>query len=307
MLSPSGRHRFRWIPQSCLVGLMLSLGGINCGPDPEIEGEDGAPMLLIPAGEFTMGGKLEDFADHPNLAAYDSFEERPAHRVRVTGFYLDKFEVTNGRYGRFLDELRSTGGTSISHPDHPPDLDHGQADLAGQAIGPEFRGNSQPAVGVSWYSAYAYCGWAGKRLPTEAEWEYAARGSGEYRKYPWGNQEPDADGIWRANYLPDQGRSEDGYESTAPIGSYLDGLSPFGVADMAGNASEWVNDWMDFKLYLKRTGIEPDPQGPESGEFRVIKGGSSFTKRHLIRIATRLHAQPQYKHTTTGFRCAKDL
>jgi iron(II)-dependent oxidoreductase len=190
----------------------------------------------------------------------------------------------------------------MEHPDQPDNLGHRQ-----QYLDDELRAADHPAVGVNWYDAYAYCRWAGKRLPTEAEWEKAARGGdGVYRKYPWGNEDPDADGIWRANYYPGVGRGQDGFSATAPVGSYPDGISPYGLLDMAGNAEEWVQDWLDFMYYRQTEGAQ-NPQGPVTGNNKVIKGGSHISDKDHIRIATRLYGGPHVKTPNTGIRCARDL
>jgi sulfatase modifying factor 1 len=274
---------------------------LQCAPDPEITGEDGAKMLLIPAGDFLMGGTEEELADFPRSNYLNYLGERPLHKVRISAFYMDKYEVTNARYRRFLEYLERTKDTSVDHPGKPADVGHEQG-----FVGEEHLGDDQPAVGLNWYDAYAYCKWAGKRLPAEAEWEYAARGQGTYRIYPWGNQEPDADGIWRANYEPASGRAADGYPYSAPVGSILDGSSPFGILDMAGNAEEWVQDWLDFGYYKHSEGAQ-DPRGPASGTRRVIKGGSYYADKYHIRIATRLYGAPHLKTQYQGFRCARDL
>jgi formylglycine-generating enzyme required for sulfatase activity len=190
----------------------------------------------------------------------------------------------------------------MDHPDQPDNQGHGQ-----RFVKENLLGDSQPAVGLNWFDAYAYCAWAGKRLPTEAEWEYAARGGdGTYRKYPWGNEAPDGDGIWRANYRPQERWDQDGYHFSAPVGSYPDGISPFGLFDMAGNAEEWVQDWLDLGYYGRTEGAL-DPKGPSGGNKKVIKGGSYGSDAYRIRIATRLYGPPYAKSPYQGIRCARDL
>ena len=289
------------------IGLcsLLSLGLLlnQCGPDPVIKTRDGSEMVLIPAGEFPMGGKPEDLADRPSIRDYVNYTaERPVHPVSISAFYIDKQEIDNAQYRRFLEYLERTNDASMDHPDQPADLGHAQQYVAG-----DLSLDDHPAVGINWFDAYAYCKWAGKRLPTEAEWEYAARGGdGVYRKYPWGNENPDAEGIWRANYMPKDGQSKDGHDLTAPVGSYPDGISPFGVLDMAGNAEEWVQDWLSFGYYEQTAGAL-DPQGPATGQNKVIKGGSHISDEHHIRIATRLYGAPHVKTPNTGIRCIRDL
>jgi formylglycine-generating enzyme required for sulfatase activity len=280
---------------------LLSFLGLHCGPDSEITGKDGAKMLLIPAGEFTMGGKKEEIPAHIDPSTFNIQAERPLHQVQISAFYLDKYEVTNALYSRFLEYLESTEDTTMDHPDQPADLDH-----TPRFVEQELRGAGHPAVGGNWYDAYAYCKWAGKRLPTEAEWEYAARGGEGYRKYPWGDQEPEAGGSWRANYKPEAGPGADGYPQTAPVGSFPAGDSPFGIADMAGNVNEWCQDWIDFSYYSSRADWE-DPQGPEEGYIRAIRGGSYIGNKRFIRVGARLYGTPHSKSSYVGFRCARDL
>ena len=286
---------------------LLFLSGIltQCSfdPDPVIEAKDGSEMLLIPAGKFFMGGKPEDLEGREQNSGYLNYEgERPLHQVEISAFYMDKFEITNAQYHRFFEHIESTGDTTMNHPDQPKDRGHQQ-----RYVDENVLGDDQPAVGLNWFDAYAYCRWAEKRLPTEAEWEYAARGGGNiYRKYPWGNEEPNAEGIWRANYRPIEGWSKDGQRYSAPVGSYPDGVSPFGIMDLAGNADEWVHDWLDFGYYRHTEGAK-DPQGPAGSNNKVIKGGSYGGDKYHIRIATRLYGAPHVKNEYQGVRCAKDI
>ena len=270
-------------------------------PEPEILTDDGATMLLIPAGEFSMGGTEEELADRPNSGYLNYEAERPLHTVRLSAYYIDKFEVTNRQYDLFLEAQRDDPG-AFDHETRPAGLDHSRL-----YIDETYLGENQPAVGLSWFDAFAYCKWADKRLPSEAEWEYAARGGdGVYRQYPWGNHPPNADGVWWANYAPATGKTKDGFRVTAPVGSFPDGVSPFGVMDMAGNAEEWVQDWHSFNYYRQTDGAQ-DPPGPLEGEKRVIKGGSFNSERHHIRIATRFYGKPKDKSPNLGFRCARSL
>lgn len=285
-----------------LASVALTLTQCSREPDPVITAKDGSEMLLIPAGSFTMGGRPEDLEgfEKGNYLNYES--ERPLHKVSISAFYMDKYEITNAQYARFLEHVEESGDRSMAHPDHPDNLDHRQ-----RYIDEKLNDPLQPAVGINWFDAYAYCNWAGKRLPTEAEWEYAARGAGDvYRKYPWGNEEPDAEGIWRANYRPMAGSDLDGFARTAPVGSYPDGISPFGIMDMAGNAEEWVQDWLDINYYHKTDGAQ-DPQGPLSGRNKVIKGGSYGSDKYHVRIATRLYGAPHPKTELLGIRCAMSI
>lgn len=287
--------------RNALPLLILSLALVRCGQDAQIKSRDTSEMVLIPAGEFLMGGEPADLEGFDKSVYLNYEAEHPRHPVKLDAFYLDKFEVTNAQYKKFLAHLEQTKDTSVNHPNQPPDADHFQ-----HYINDDMKADNQPATGLNWFDAYAYCKWAGKRLPTEAEWEYAARGPGEaYRKYPWGNEAPGADGIWRANIRPEQGWAADGYRYTAPVGSFPDGVSPFGIMDMAGNAEEWVHDWLDASYYRNSQGAK-NPQGPADGRNRVIKGGSFGTDLVHIRIATRLYGAPEVKSEMQGCRCAKD-
>ena len=281
--------------------LALCLLLLKCGPDAAITGRDGAEMRLIPGSEFQMGGTLEELEGYEHRDAPIYRAERPLHKVRVSSFYMDRHEVTNARYRGFLQSVAGAGSAAVDHPDQPEDQDHER-----RYVGPDLLGDEQPAAGVSWFDAYAYCKWAGRRLPTEAEWEFAARGGGDYAVYPWGSEEPDAEGGYRANYHPPRGSKADGYEKTAPVGSFPEGASPFGMLDMAGNAEEWVQDWLDLAYYATTEGAA-DPQGPQTGKQRVIKGGSYMSAKHLLRVAARLHGPPEAKGPQLGFRCARDL
>ena len=286
-----------------LCGLLaLTLTHCSREPDPSITAKDGSEMLLIKAGTFSMGGMEEDLENFPRKEYLNYLAERPRHTVSISAFYMDKFEITQAQYTRFLNHIEQTGDRSMDHPEQPDNLDHLQRYINSEMTAPQ-----QPVVGINWYDAYAYCNWAGKRLPTEAEWEYAARGPGDtYRKYPWGNEAPNEGGISRANIRSTQSPEPDGHRYAAPVGSYPDGASPFGIMDMAGNAEEWVHDWLNFQYYEKTEGAK-DPQGPLGGNNKVIKGGSYGSDPYHVRIATRLYGARHPKTELLGIRCAQDL
>jgi formylglycine-generating enzyme required for sulfatase activity len=226
-------------------------------PTAESAAED---MVIIPAGEFSMGS--------------DSHEqdERPAHTVNLPAFAIDRFEVTNDQY---LEFITATGQKPPAH------WTNGQI--------PADKGN-HPVVFVTWDDAKAYCEWAGKRLPTEAEWEKAARGT-DGRDYPWGNE-----------WDPKKANTKDsGIRGTTAVGSFPAGASPYGVMDMAGNVWEWVEDW--YKAYPGST-----YQSGYFGErFRVDRGGGWFSEADLARTSNRSSSSHDLANDDVGFRCARDV
>ncbi|MDF0652224.1 MAG: hypothetical protein CV081_04020 [Nitrospira sp. LK265] len=230
-----------------------------------------APMVLVPAGEFIMGARQDD-----TMAAKD---ERTAHTVHLDAFHIDQYEVTTARYVRFLQETKRNAPKYWS--DQIPQ-----------------RYGNKPVIGVDWNDATAYCVWAGRRLPTEAEWEKAARGT-DQRLYPWGNEDPSQQ---RANF--DHCCDFNAYEVLSDVGSFEGEKSPYGVSDMAGNVWEWVADWYDEGYYARSS--EHNPTGPSSGEKRVLRGGAWDSTPAYVRSADRLKLSPTFRHDNIGFRCAQD-
>jgi formylglycine-generating enzyme len=256
-----------------------SKGGSTVKPVEASRGPDAAPMVLIPSGPFTMGS--DDGL--PN--------ERPAHSVTLDAYYIDRYEVTMTLYRKFLEAGKY---------ESPPTWD----DEAATTVG------DRPAVGVRWESAAAYCRWAGKRLPTEAEWEKAARGT-DGRRYPWGDMQPFVDianynrGIWVSETI-----------TLVAVTSGLDGMSvrhglteggksPFGLFHMAGNAAEWVADWYERDYYQRSPG--KNPHGPATGTKRVLRGGSWADVPSALRVTARFSAESEFEDRTIGFRCAMDV
>lgn len=234
----------------------------SLAPAAEITARDGAPSVLVPAGPFVMGDD----------------EHSPLREVHLDAFYIDKFEITLARYAAFL---KATG--NVQPPDGWP----------GDAAEKEL-----PVVGVSWDDADAYCRWAGKRLPTESEWEKAARGS-DQRRYPWGNEAP------TAAHAAAMKSADDAYAGgLAPAGSHPAGASASGVHDLAGNASEWVADW--FAEGFARGSVR-NPKGPPGGSDRVIRGGGWQDAGERLASARRWHAAPNTRASDIGFRCAGDV
>ncbi len=276
---------------------------------------DTETMAYIPAGYFMMGmanAKIDD----PRF---------PAHLVYLGAYRIDKYEVTNAEYRKFVEHVKATGDASMAHPDAPPLKDHTPA---GWQF-PELAGDDLPVVGVDWFDAYAYAKWAGKRLPTEAEWERAARGTTD-RLYPWAEGNPDrryvnnpsgrgftAAEIDAAKPLPPPpkkdllGRVQEVPpppptiipEATWPVRAVLppqagsfpvevenrDSISPHGLMHMAGNAAEWVQDFFDPKYY--RAADLRNPQGPATGKEWVFRGGSYMDADASIQVTARGSAQ----------------
>lgn len=221
-------------------------------------------MVLIPAGEFLMGAEdgLSDM--------------RPMHRVYVSTYWLDQHEVSNRQYRQCME----SGGCG-------PPKDRAAYDDAGRA--------DHPVTNVTWTQARNYCGWRGKRLPTEAEWEKAARGI-DGRLYPWGN----SDEMVKARPRP----GEPTKNGTVPVGSLEFARSPYGVADLVMNASEWVNDWYAEDFY--RSSPSRDPQGPARGSFKVLRGGEPSDRPLELRASYRGWDDMSYWGPSVGFRCAQD-
>ncbi|MEE9274790.1 MAG: SUMF1/EgtB/PvdO family nonheme iron enzyme [bacterium] len=230
--------------------------GENSGRLPRrITGRDGAPMVLVPAGRFIMGSE-EGGSD-----------ERPRRRIHLDAFYIDKYPVTNGRFRKF----------------GKPAYDFGIA----------FAGDQKPIVGVTWLQARDYCRWAGRRLPTEAEWEKAERGT-DGRKFPWGEMWDPSKVVWLHN---------SGISPHPVDRSYLTHESPYGAVDMEGNVWGWVADWYSPDYY----GRAPDrnPKGPPSGKKRVIRGCSWQSDDPWgFRAAYREKRESSTWSHIIGFRCA---
>jgi len=241
---------------AALVFALIQWGPRILTPKPRI---DWAP---VPAGEFLMGSD-------PGVDPDADSDEMPQHPVKLDAYRIGRYEVTNAEYAQCV---RATVCQE------PADLRRYQdAEYA-----------HHPVVYVSWFDAQAFCEWVGGRLPTEAEWEYAARGP-EGRIYPWGD-EPPSDAF--ANYGSNVG-------DTTPVGSYARGESWVGALDMAGNAWEWVADWYDDYPPT----AQPNPTGPETGDFKVLRGGSWNNNPSRMRSATRVRSNPDYRDSVIGFRC----
>ena len=263
-------------------------------------------MVMVPAGEFTIGASVES-GGLP--------DERPLRLIYLSAFWIDRYEVTNAVYQQFV---QATGHQAPANPAPALTLWEHNAPLPGI--------EQHPVVNVSWLDAVAFCRWANKRLPTEAEWEKAARGT-DGRTYPWGNEWNFENGNsasywarqtvqfadsteWDAFWVKGVGAAiskEKGLKGeilTLPVGSFPAGASPYGVLDMAGNAAEWVQDWYNPNDY--RTAPLTNPQGPERGAIKAMRGGSWLKPAISLRTTDRDWGTMDSRPSGTGFRCARD-
>ncbi len=228
---------------------------------------NGVIMLYVPAGTFSMGSEVNN-------------DEKPIHPVDLAAYYIDKFEVTNTAYKRCVDAGACVVPKQSNSPTHPAYYGN-----------PEF--DEYPVIYVDWNMAKTYCEWRDARLPTEAEWEKAARGT-DGRTYPWG----ESIDCEKANYQ--SGCAGD----TKQVGSYLGGVSPYGAYDMAGNVWEWVNDWYDGTYY--QSSPSSNPLGPDTGSSRVLRGGSWVSYGGFARSAYRFGSVPAVTAGSgIGFRCSR--
>ena len=248
--------------------------------------EPSAPsdMTYIPSGEFIMGNDE------------GTPTERPAHRVYLDAYYIARHEVTNAEYYAFWI---ADGGAESSHTP----ISYGKR--AGIGNWPQIARTKPdyPIVGVSWADAVSYAKWADKRLPTEAEWEKAARGN-DGRLWPWGNifSVPTHGITVHANVW----EGNDGFDNgLAPVGSYSTGASAFGVLDMAGNVWEWVADWYSDTYYSHS--LAENPRGPKTGSRRVLRGGSWVNGPQLVGSTIHMGQHPAVGTSFIGFRLAKDV
>ncbi len=263
-------------------------------------------MVLVPAGEFSMGAST----DEGGLP-----DEQPLRLVYLSAYWIDRYEVTNAAYARFTQE---TGYQAPANAAPALTLWEHNAPMPGI--------EQHPVVNVSWLDAVAFCRWAGKRLPTEAEWEKAARGT-DRRIYPWGNvwnldhansasywaqhTVHFADSTeWEAFWIKGLGAAiskEKGLRGeilTLPVGSFPSGVSPYGALDMAGNAAEWVQDWYNPTHY--RSASLTNPPGPERGAIKAMRGGSWLKPAISLRTTDRDWGTMDSRPSGTGFRCARD-
>lgn len=240
-----------------LAGVLLMPVALACSESSEGNTGD---MALISAGLFLMGGDFD--------------EEQPRHRVRLDAFWIDRFEVSNARYAEYL---KATGAPDPLYWNKSERFHNGE------------NFPRHPVVGISWVEADAYCRWRGKRLPTEAEWEKAARGGHEGAQYPWGD-------------VPDRTLANFEGQGTLSVGSFPP--NGYGLFDMSGNVWEWVADWFDASFYAGSP--EADPTGPAVGKEKVLQGGSFVDGSGPNRVAHRHWYPPQARYKWLGVRCARD-
>jgi formylglycine-generating enzyme required for sulfatase activity len=262
------------------------------------------PMVRIPAGPFEMGSRPEKVWNK---------DEAPIHTVTLDDYYIDSYEVTNEQYAAFLNEMGNQTerrATWLDAEDESVSI-HAVAGIWEVDAGYE----SHPVVEITWYGARAFCEWAGKRLPTEAEWEKAARGVESYT-YPWGNTfdsslvNGDDEILEDPGAIPCAPTCCDGYDGTAPVGSFPGGASPYGVFDLAGNVWEWVYDAYESDYYEDSPSSNPvadSPSGDVAWVSRVYRGGSwNDLNADALRAAHRASDLPNISTDNIGFRCAAD-
>ncbi len=234
-------------------------------------------MAYVPGGEFMMGcyeapGTCDDDNEY-------------IHFIYLDSYYIDTYEVTNAQYAKCV------AGAGCAPPSN-----------TASNTRPFYYDNSSfkdyPVLSVSWEDAMDYCLWAGKRLPTEAEWEKAGRGTGNGRIYPWGDQHPDCSMVNGFNTWMGESCMDD----TTQVGSYPLGSSPYGVLDMAGNVAEWVSDWYQVDYYWNSPAS--NPQGPLSGTEKILRGGSWSSDLNSLQLADRWPQYPDVEYNWAGFRCA---
>jgi formylglycine-generating enzyme required for sulfatase activity len=238
-------------------------------PDPmTLFGKDGATLLYVPEGEYSMGSDNSET------------DEAPFHTVFLDAFWIDKTEVTVRMYSVCVDAgvcKEPTNKKSFSHPVY-----YGNTEF-----------ENYPVIYVDWNMAKTYCEWAGRRLPTEAEWEKAARGT-TANEYPWGNAAPSTDLL---NYNRNVG-------DTTDVEKYLDGKSIYGALNMAGNVWEWVNDWYDEAYYQSSDSMNPLGPDSDTSRYRVLRGGSWTDGSKVFRSSNRFKNYPDTSNYDIGFRCA---
>ena len=274
------------------------------------------PMIYIGEGDFLMGTSSDSLLTEcrqfrPNCQSSWFKVVEPAHTVFLDAFYMDVYEVSNERFVAFLNELgideqSCLGENCLALEDSRISWDEEQ-----ERYVVDFAQRNHPVVGVTWFGAAAFCEWQDGRLPTEAEWEKAASWDSDrnlQNRYPWGNA---FDGLL-TNFCdesctqPQSNRAyDDGFEQTAPAGAFANGRSSYGIYNMAGNVWEWAADWFASDYY--ENSPTANPQGPEEGTQRVVRGGSWFDTGNFVNAQFRSGINPTDGGQSIGFRCVLDL
>jgi formylglycine-generating enzyme required for sulfatase activity len=237
----------------------------------------GIVLEPIPGGAFLMGARR------------GAADERPPHRVVVSPFLLGRTEVTVGQFRRFVEATGFVSDAERAKTRSWRDPSFGQSD-------------DHPVVNVSWNDAAAFCAWTGTRLPTEAEWEYAAGNGPAHTTFSWGNHLPE---VPAGNVIQDETvlpGHDDGYRFPAPVATYA--ANPMGLHDMTGNVEEWCADWYDDKWYSASP--ESNPRGPATGVFHVVRGGAWNSPARRLGITRRKRYAPNFRAAYIGFRVAAD-
>ena len=309
-------------PPCCAASRPSSGSVANQRPtvDRRVEGASREGMVRLPGGKFLMG--TDDGKGFP------ADGEGPVRKVRLDPFWIDRCAVTNTGFASFVEdtsyktEAEAFGWSFVFHGFLSP-----KARTKGVAGGapwwravegafwrrPEGSGSSveermdHPVVHVSHNDALAYCEWSGKRLPTEAEWEYAARGGLKQRRYPWGNMlTPGGEhrcNIWQGEF-PTHNTTDDGYAGTCPVETYEP--NGYGLYNVSGNVWEWCSDWFSATFHAREKGMRDNPEGPPEGKARVMRGGSYLCHRsycNRYRVAARTSNTPDSSTGNIGFRC----
>lgn len=283
-----------------------------------ISAKDSMAQVYVPAGEFLMGSTgadIDQVMQECSYCSHDWFkDEIPQRQVYLDAFWIDKTEVTNAMFAKFVaatgyNSYAEKVGSGISFNLFSKDWKLTKGADWQHPLGPASNINgleNHPVVQVNWNDAQAYCEWAGGRLPTEAEWEKAARGT-DGRTYPWGNRAVAGNLLNFADRNIDISGADktvdDGYPFTAPVGSYLEGASHYGALDMAGNAWERVADWYSGSYYASAP--TRNPTGPSSGAYRVLRGGSWSRLARYVRAASRLKYLQENRSSGISFRCVR--